>query len=207
MAIDVKKEKYIGWLVGLIVLIGVGLTCQGATPVEVVLAADGQAKQQVVVAESASRAINQTAKVLADYLGKIAGAPFSVTIGDGTTGIAVGTVHDFPALPCEAVAAGSGYSANERYCIRTRAAGVYLIGASDLAVQHAVWDLLHQLGYRQYFPTSTWEIVPHRPDLTATLDVLTQPDYAGRPWTLWTANDALATEAGDEPVRWMVRQP
>lgn len=34
-----------------------------------------------------------------------------------------------------------------------------------------------------------------------------QPDYAGRPWTLWTANDALATEAGDEPVRWVVRQP
>jgi lysozyme len=34
-----------------------------------------------------------------------------------------------------------------------------------------------------------------------------QPDYAGRPWTLWTANGALATEAGDEPVRWVVRQP
>lgn len=34
-----------------------------------------------------------------------------------------------------------------------------------------------------------------------------QPDYAGRPWTLWTANSALATEAGDEPVRWVVVQP
>lgn len=34
-----------------------------------------------------------------------------------------------------------------------------------------------------------------------------QPDYAGRPWTLWTANRALATEAGDAPVRWVVRQP
>jgi lysozyme len=34
-----------------------------------------------------------------------------------------------------------------------------------------------------------------------------QPDYAGRPWTLWTANAALHTEAGDEPVRWVVLQP
>jgi lysozyme len=34
-----------------------------------------------------------------------------------------------------------------------------------------------------------------------------QPDYAGRPWTLWTANDALRTEAGDAPVRWVVVQP
>lgn len=34
-----------------------------------------------------------------------------------------------------------------------------------------------------------------------------QPDYAGRPWTLWTANGALRTEAGDAPVRWVVVQP
>lgn len=34
-----------------------------------------------------------------------------------------------------------------------------------------------------------------------------QPDYAGRPWTLWTANSALLTEAGDEPLRWVVLQP
>lgn len=34
-----------------------------------------------------------------------------------------------------------------------------------------------------------------------------QPDYAGRPWTLWTANSARLTEAGDEPLRWAVLQP
>ncbi|HYD23394.1 MAG TPA: glycoside hydrolase family 25 protein [Croceibacterium sp.] len=34
-----------------------------------------------------------------------------------------------------------------------------------------------------------------------------QPDYAGRPWTLWTANSSLQTEAGDEPLRWVVLQP
>jgi lysozyme len=33
-----------------------------------------------------------------------------------------------------------------------------------------------------------------------------QPDYAGRPWTLWTANSALDSDAG-APLRWIVVQP
>ncbi len=34
-----------------------------------------------------------------------------------------------------------------------------------------------------------------------------QPEYAGRPWSLWTANSALQTNAQDAPVRWLVVQP
>ena len=34
-----------------------------------------------------------------------------------------------------------------------------------------------------------------------------QPDYAGRPWTLWTANSALRSEASTVPVRWIAVQP
>lgn len=34
-----------------------------------------------------------------------------------------------------------------------------------------------------------------------------EPDYAGRPWTLWTANSAYRNEASDGPVRWVVLQP
>ena len=33
-----------------------------------------------------------------------------------------------------------------------------------------------------------------------------EPDYAGRPWILWTANDHLMTEADDKPLRWVVVQ-
>lgn len=31
-----------------------------------------------------------------------------------------------------------------------------------------------------------------------------QPDYAGRPWTLWTVNGELLNTADDQPLRWMV---
>lgn len=33
------------------------------------------------------------------------------------------------------------------------------------------------------------------------------PDYAGRPWTLWTANRQLTNPANGEPMRWVVVQP
>lgn len=34
-----------------------------------------------------------------------------------------------------------------------------------------------------------------------------QPGYVGRPWTLWTANSMLNTQASEGPVRWVVVQP
>jgi lysozyme len=33
-----------------------------------------------------------------------------------------------------------------------------------------------------------------------------QPDYAGRPWTLWSANPMLKTEAAAGPLEWVVVQ-
>lgn len=36
---------------------------------------------------------------------------------------------------------------------------------------------------------------------------LLQPGYAGRPWTLWTANPALSTEVAEHRLRWVVAQP
>jgi lysozyme len=34
-----------------------------------------------------------------------------------------------------------------------------------------------------------------------------EPEYAGRPWTLWTANSSLRTAASDLPLRWVVLRP
>lgn len=34
-----------------------------------------------------------------------------------------------------------------------------------------------------------------------------QPDYGGRPWTLWTANAMLRSDASAYPLRWVVLQP
>jgi len=34
-----------------------------------------------------------------------------------------------------------------------------------------------------------------------------EPDYAGRPWALWTANSALSLDVIATPLRWVVVQP
>lgn len=34
-----------------------------------------------------------------------------------------------------------------------------------------------------------------------------QPDYAGRPWTMWTANRHLANDVGEHDLRWVVVRP
>ena len=39
-----------------------------------------------------------------------------------------------------------------------------------------------------------------------TRDLL-QPDYGGRPWTLWTANSGYRSPASEAPVSWVVVQP
>ena len=66
------------------------------------------------------------------------------------------------------------------YVLKSHEQGVYVIGTTDLAVEHAVWDLLYRVGYRQYFPGPTWEIVPRRPDLSLAVDALEQPDFFTR---------------------------
>lgn len=34
-----------------------------------------------------------------------------------------------------------------------------------------------------------------------------EPEYGGRPWLLWTANEELRTEAAEEPLAWVVVRP
>jgi hypothetical protein len=40
----------------------------------------------------------------------------------------------------------------EDYLIESGAGRVVLLAATDVGVEHAVWDFLHRLGYRQFFP-------------------------------------------------------
>lgn len=36
---------------------------------------------------------------------------------------------------------------------------------------------------------------------------MTEPEYGGRPWTVWTANSSYASAAADNPLRWLVVRP
>ncbi len=170
----VKRRQAI--LAGLLVLLGSTSLWAASTS----LAAEGKPCLRIVIAGSASPRVAAAAGTLADYLGRIAGAPFEVVRGDGREGIAVGLDSDFKSLKLESQLDAPIPARNEQYLLRSHAAGVWVVGATELAVEHAVWDLLHRLGYRQFFPGAHWEIVPNTPDLRLAVDANERPDYYSR---------------------------
>ncbi|MBA3700000.1 MAG: DUF4838 domain-containing protein [Planctomycetes bacterium] len=177
------------------------LSVTAADPPTCVLAHGGKAALPIVVAPSASPAVRASAQELAAMLTRLGAGGITVEDGNGSRGIVIGRPVDFPALSKQITFTKDPFK-REDYVLHSRADGVWLLGASDLAVSHAVWDLLHRLGVRQYFPGATWEVVPPAGDLRIAVDVTEHPAFAARRiwynWGLWGYND--------EPYRqWCVR--
>ena len=87
------------------------------------------------------------------------------------------------------------------------------VKVSDAAVESELMTFLNQIETHTGKPTilKISSSFQKRYRLAAKIDrnlwlVRTrfQPEYAGRPWMLWTANGQLATAASDEPLRWVV---
>jgi len=164
---------------------------------EVLLAADKQARLPIVVGQQASERTQAAAQTLADYLGRISGAAFTVTNGDGSAGLVVGVPGDFPKLPFKTAFPG-GPRGREDYLLRSAAEGVWLLGASDLAVTHAVWDLLYRLGYRQFFPGRVWEVISVQQRLSIKVDASESPAFCSRRiWYNWGTLDYNAQPYAD----------
>ncbi|MBI4026310.1 MAG: DUF4838 domain-containing protein [Verrucomicrobia bacterium] len=174
------------------VLLFAGCGALGLDAVRTPLAQDGRALMPVIVGEQATVRVRQAAAELQAYLQRMSGASFELSVGDGTTGIAVGTAGDFASLPFGDALKVQGMVDRERYLLRSHAQGVYLIGATEQGVEHAVWDFLYRIGYRQFFPGATWEIAPEMRTINVHLDVVEKPDYHNRSirygWGMWDYN-------------------
>jgi hypothetical protein len=153
---------------------------RAAEGVTVQLAQQGRALHPVVVGEKASQRTRQAAEDLAKYLGLISGGDFAVREGDGSAGIAVGIPGDFPALGLARFFDPKDPTRRDEYLSRSHDRGVHLVGATDLAAQHAVWGFLFGLGYRQFFPTETWEFIPEESNLSIAVDLFERPDFYNR---------------------------
>jgi hypothetical protein len=172
-------------------------------PARVDLAVAGEAVLPVVTSAQASPRVRQAAQTLVRYLDRISGATFSLRTGDGASGIAVGRVADFPTLSLADAWDLKDKTHREDYLLRSHKTGLQLIGATDLAVEHAVWDLLYRLGHRQFFPGETWGVVPRSKDLALAVDVRAHPsfharhiwygygpwDYSAKPYAEWCARN------------------
>ena len=161
---------------------------------ETAISANGKALLPVIVGEKASPRVRAAAGTLAEYLKRITGATFEVREGDGRAGIAVGTWADFPALPFAGEFAPADPFRREEYVLRSHEGGIHLVGAADQAVENAVWDLLYRFGYRQFFPTATWEVTPSRLELRVAVDTREAPSFpcraVGYDYGFWDYNRA-----------------
>lgn len=138
-------------------------------------------------------------------------------------GLQVGAVHLFD--PCDTA---DGQSANYATIVPRDAdllpAAIRLARTtddcpervSDAAVQSELLTLVNQIESHTeapviLAPTAEFETryrPAHRLDRTLWLDDdMDEPDYAGRPWTVWTANSAYQTDAAERPLHWLVVRP
>ncbi|GEP43630.1 DUF4838 domain-containing protein [Brevifollis gellanilyticus] len=134
--------------------------------VETFLAKDGRAFMEVTYA---GEALKTAATELAGMLTRITGAEFVCKASESESGIHL-------ALQKEAVT----LTGREGYHLESFGDRIEITGATPQAVEHAVWDLLHRVGFRQFLPGKTWEVVPSKPSLSVDVKVTTSPDYHSR---------------------------
>ena len=195
-----KCGPYSGrWLTLLVVILGLCVRASGAetdgpatrnsgsSHVTLSLAADRRALLPIVISDKASDRTKAVAAELADYLRRMTGVTFEVRTGDGSAGIVLGTLAEFPYPSLdEPLAIRGRFDGREAYAIRTEPGRLVLIGATDLGASHAAFRFLEHLGCRWFFPAPEWEVVPSVPDLRISANETDRPTLlARRIWYGW----------------------
>lgn len=166
-------RKVLVW--SFIVSIVLGPHIDRALGAEYHIAKGGAFTQLIIVAENSSEETLVTAHKLAGYLQQIFGGTVEVKRSTLEKGIIVGTTHDYPQF--DGVLSVVGLDKPEIYLLRSLEDRLYLIGKTEIGTRHAVFDLLHRIGYRQYFPGKHWEIIPQKKSFSLDVDITEQPDF------------------------------
>jgi hypothetical protein len=108
--------------------------------------------------------------------------------GDGLERTAV-VITQRPVKAFDIDASGLSRLGAESFILRTRPVGVVIAARTPTGAQHGIYELLHRLGCRWFFPGQAWEQIPRR--TTAVLpvvDVTVSPSFAHRQiWYGWGA--------------------
>lgn len=166
-----------------------------------VLANNGKALFPIIVSSNASVATRGVANELATYLTKISGAPFSVTNGDGRTGIVVGSLTEFPTPELtESLAIYNTFDGREAFAIRTQEKRILLLGATDLGASHATFRFLQELGVRWLFPAKEWEVVPKLATVKFNRNITDRPSILSR--NIWFEAGSGGAQQNEDYTAW-----
>ena len=147
------------------------------------LSEDGRALLPIVISEKASDNMKLAATDLKKYLDQMTSASFKIETGDGTKGIVLGTQSEFPTPALDdALEISNVFDGKEAYAIRTSAARILILGATDLGANHGVYRFLEEMGCSWFFPNATgnWEVIPSTPDLEFQRDITDRPSFLYR---------------------------
>jgi hypothetical protein len=165
------------------------------------LAKDGKALQPIVISAQASKDTQTNAADLAEYLKRITGATFEIKADDGSSGIVLGNIKEFPNPSLDKpLEVRDHYNGLEAFSIRTEPNRVLLIGATDMGVSHVVWRFLELLGHRRFFPHRVWDVVPSTPDLRVSLQEDSRPDILSR--KIWYGYGLQNNELALQGLAW-----
>ncbi|MFW6172117.1 MAG: DUF4838 domain-containing protein, partial [Planctomycetota bacterium] len=168
-----------------------------------VLAEKGSAALPIVISSKATETQVQLAGELAGYLQRISGAAFEVVRGDGSSGIVLGTLREFPYPAWEDALAVEGGDGREAYGVQTQPGRVLILGATDVGLDRGITRLLETIGCRWFFPHEVWHVVPKLKKVTVTLDETDRPAMlARRIWYGWGMWDG---KVRDDYERWARR--
>ncbi len=171
------------WIVALLGLI-IPHSVLGIEPgkkVELALAQDGRALLPIVVSKSASMETRKAAEELVGYLTRITGAPFKCQAGDGSAGIVVGTLAEFPNPSLSrSLEIRDAFDGREAYVIRSEPHRLLILAATNRGIAFAVSRFLEIAGCRWFFPAKEWEVVPSVPNLKIAANEAARPAYLSR---------------------------
>jgi hypothetical protein len=156
-------------------------TADGRVDQGLLLADAGKALQPIVVSPKASSRVKAVADEVAGFLTRITGATFQVEVDDGSRGIVLGTLAEFPDPALAGpLAIRNGFDGREAFAIRTEPNRVRLVGATDLGASHAAFAFLEAIGCRWFFPAPEWEAIPSIPTLRVNVHMDDRPAIPAR---------------------------
>jgi hypothetical protein len=135
----------------------------------------------VSIVPRASAQVRAAAQALAGRLLQMSGRAFDVrevAASEAKHGIVLGTAPDLPQL-AQRFTPGA-WQDEEAYVIRSERSRLLLVAGTDDGIMDAVWDFLHQLGYRRYFPGAAWQVIPHTSKIEVRTDRFCRPAFSRR---------------------------
>ncbi|MCX7705003.1 MAG: DUF4838 domain-containing protein [bacterium] len=91
--------------------------------------------------------------------------------------IIIGTKEDFPE---KAGGEKIDLLGPEGFIIKSERDNLWIIGNSELALQHGIYTLLENIGCRWYFPDPVWHVIPQKKEIKLSLDIREKPSFAWR---------------------------